>query len=158
DLDVTLLSSEGRKRGSPRQWVVVRDGTGLRTAIEGTPLGLRVLKLQFQALPLAQNWFRNMATGQTPAAYLETVDPARREPLFAEAESRLALSDLAALPCLEFGGPNLAPGQLAVFFLPGFRQFLKGDWLRDDPQTLWAKDDKTRTEFSEAVRKALGES
>src|SRR5262249_44001769 len=112
DLDVTLLSSEGRKRGSPRQWVVVRDGTGLRTAIEGTPLGLRVLKLQFQALPLAQNWFRNMATGQTPAAYLETVDPARREPLFAEAESRLALSDLAALPCLEFGGPNLAPGQL----------------------------------------------
>jgi hypothetical protein len=155
DLDVTMLAYESHKRGA-RQWVVMRDGTGVQGPVQVTPFGQRVLDLYRQAMPMAMGWFRNLATGQTPAAYVDTLEPARRQQLITEVEARQALTDLTALPCLDQGGPNLTPGQTARLFLPGFRQFLKGDWLRDDPETFWAQE-PARTEFPEAVRKTLRE-
>jgi hypothetical protein len=154
DLEVMVLAAEGHKRGG-RQWWVKKEGTGVRNGYQPTPLGVRLGELQGQAMPLAQGWFRDLSTARYPAAYLATLEPSRRERLVAEVQARAAMADLAALPGLEVGGPDLAPGQLAGLFLPGYRQFLKGDWLRDDPQTFWARDDQTRTEFAEALRKAL---
>jgi hypothetical protein len=156
DLDVMLLAFEGRKHNSARQWAVMRDGTAMHN-LQPTPLGKRVGELQLQSGSLAQGWFRHLAAGQFPVAYLDTLAPAQRERLAWEVQARQALADLVALPCLEFGGPNLTPAQSARLYLPAYPKFLKGDWLTDDPEKFWARDDKTRTEFAEAMRKALRE-
>lgn len=176
DVGVTLQAIEGRNRGEVRQWVVRKDGSGIREGrLEPTALGKRVMQLREQSGPVAAKWFQNMTEGQNPdltpeqraqhreAAYLLKVEPARREQVRGDYQARQALTELANLPNLWLGRPALTPEledrwrfQQALRDLPGYRRFLQGEWVQDDPETFWAPDE-VRPEFPTEVKKALRE-
>jgi hypothetical protein len=156
NVDVTLQSIEGHNRGDARQWVVLPESE-VSGQFEPTPRGTRVLDLWQQSGAVATQWCKDLSSGQSDTAYLNTLEPGRRGRVSEEYQTRQALAELCALPCLGLGGPNLSPAQQAKLYLTGYRQFRQGDWVNDDLDTFWAPSPAVRDEFAQTVKKMLRE-
>lgn len=142
------VSVQGIDRGQEgREWTVTMEGgqTGIIRRISEQPLARRIQELKFQSSAFIHQWIKKVRTGDVEQAYLETLESPRRAQVRAEYNARLVAQRLA---------PGLMPltGEAArQAFLPGYREFLQGKLVNDDPGTFWA-DKPYRNEIVQDVK------
>lgn len=135
-----LIVAFGRDSDQKRRWQILWDSTKLNDTPTRTPLGLAIEKWRKEAQYFAYEWLQNRSEGKYVEAYLATIDPDARKKYLDQYFARM----LATAPMViglgaNINGPIESLANLIViqdqelasrYFLPGFAEFSKGDFVQ----------------------------
>lgn len=123
-----VATAHGRdpSRGKGRQWTIVRNETYGTGTAQLTPLGEHMETVRRKAAAFLVDWLTKLHDGKVEEAFLDTLEPARREKVRSEFQARVAAAALA-------GGPvplSADPETRRRLFLPGYKAFREGALVR----------------------------
>jgi hypothetical protein len=149
---VLQLALHGTERKGERQWTVLRHESGFTNRPDFTPAEFRLGDLRESASAFVDAWLKKLGSDRPEEAYLDTQEPDRRPAFRAEYGARLLAG---ALP------DDATPTRAALLvdqesarklYLPGYRDFRRGDLVQAPPDTFWA-DERLRKDIPETTRK-----
>ena len=152
EVQLTLRGTE--RKGEPRLWTVLLNDSGMtpRQTDSPPPLQGRLMELRESSSTFLQDWLKKLGDGRLGEAYLDTQDPGRRAALRAEYDARQLAGAVGAAPDPARGALLADPEAARRLYLPGYREFTRGDLVQAAPDTFWA-DERLRQEIPDTTRK-----
>jgi hypothetical protein len=150
EVQVTAHGREEKEGG--RQWGVLLQETAPLRRLQETPRHQRLMELRELSGAFAEDWLKKIQYGKADEAFLDTQPPDQRPRLRAEYRAAELGAALAPGAVAARVAPLADREAAARLYLPGYRDFLRGDLLQAPADTFWAEG-RLRTEIPDEARK-----